>query len=168
MARPPLDWSGKLPANLAELGFSRESKLRIDGDGRLLHEGERVEHAAMARAMMGWLTRHPDDGRWVLENGWDWCYLAVDDVPWVARNARVEGEALLVSLDDGTEEPLADLHVDRDGGVRGTVKTSARGGAHPAKLSRTTQLSLVDRLVEHGGGIALALDGRVVPLLPRY
>lgn len=167
MARPPLDWSGNLPSNLAELGFSRESKLRIDAEGRLLHEGEPVGHAAMARAMMGWLTRHPDDGRWVLENGWDWCYLAVDDVPWVARNARVEGEALIVSLADGTEAPLADLHADRDGGVRGSVKAGARGGPHPTKLSRTAQLSLVDRLVEHDGGIALALDGRVVPLLER-
>lgn len=163
--KPALDWSGKLPEALAALGFSRESKIQIDDDGRLSHEGEPVEHAGLARAMMAWLTRHPENGRWVLENGWDWCYVRVADVPWVARAVRLDREAgLVVALDDGTEEPLGDAQVDAEGRVRGTVKPGARGGPHPAKLSRHAQLSLVDHLEERAAGWVLCVGGREIAL----
>ena len=163
MPRPPLDWSGALPPGLPA-GFSRESRIRIDREGRLFHEGHLVEHTGLARGMMSWLTRHPGDGRWVLENGWDWCYLAVDDVPWVAGSARVVGDDLVVSLADGSEEPIAALVVDADGVLRGAVKAAARGGPHPCKLSRTAQLSLIDHLVEGPDGVVLVLGARNISL----
>lgn len=165
--KPVLDWSGKLPEKLAELGFSRESKIRIDEDGHLTHEGEPVAHAGLARAMMAWLTRHPENGRWVLENGWDWCYVTVDDVPWVARVVRLDREeGLVVALDDGAEEPLAGPWVDESGRIRGTVKPAGRGGPHPAKLSRHAQLSLVDHLEEREAGTrwVLRVGDREIPL----
>ncbi len=163
MSRPPLDWSGALPPGVPA-GFSRESRLRIDGRGRLFHEGQEVEHPGLARAMISWLTRHPDDGRWVLENGWDWCYLVVDDVPWVASSARVVGDELIVSLPDGTDEVLAEIRGDDSGVLRGTVKAGARGGPHPCKLSRSAQLSLVDQLVESDDGPTLVVGARRIRL----
>ena len=155
--RAPLDWSGAAP-----FPFTRESSLRVDADGTFWHEGARVEHPGLARALASWVSRHPDDGRWVLENGWDWCYLTVDDVPLLVRSARVEGARLVVGLSDGSEEPLdpATLSVDREGTLRCPVKPGARGGPYPAKLSRHAQLQLAEHLREGAGGVVLVVGGR--------
>ncbi len=160
-ARPPLDWSGKAP-----FPFTRESKIRLDVDGRFWHEGVRVDHPGLARAMATWISKHPNDGRWVLENGYDWCYITVDDVPLIVRGARVEGDAIVASLSDGTEERLDPraLHVDDEGTLRCEVKPGARGGPYPAKLDRHAQLALADRLHEEGGGVVLATDAARIPL----
>ena len=40
-----------------------------------------VEHPGLAAAMHTWVTRHPDDGRYILSNGYDWTYFTVDDAP---------------------------------------------------------------------------------------
>jgi hypothetical protein len=154
-ARPALDWSGKAP-----FPFTRESTIRLDGSGRFWHDQEPVDHPGLARAMSSWLTKHPVDGRWVLENGYDWCYLTVDDVPFQVRAARVEGGSILATLSDGSEEALdpAHLAVDPDGTIRCAVKPNARGGPYPAKFARHAQLALADRLRDDAGRIVLATD----------
>lgn len=157
--RPPLDWSGNVP-----FPFTRESAIRIDSDGNFWHEGQKVEHSGLARAMASWISRHPDDGRWVLENGWDWCYVKVDDAPFVVRSARVEGDQVFGVLSDGVEEPLESLSVDESGTLRCLVRPTARGGPIPAKLARLAQLDLADHLEEHHGAPVLRLAQRVVPL----
>ena len=40
--------------------------------------------------MASWVSRHPDDARWLLENGWDCCYLTLDDAPHLVRDALHE------------------------------------------------------------------------------
>jgi hypothetical protein len=156
--RPPLDWSGSAP-----FPFTRESSIRIDRAGRFWHDGQRVEHPGLARAMASWVSRHPTDGRWVLENGYDWCYLTVDDVPLLVRGVRAEGDALFGVLSDGAEERLdpTSFVVDDEGTLRCSVKPGARGGPYPAKLARLAQLSLADRLREQDGHVVLDLAGRV-------
>jgi hypothetical protein len=148
-------------------GQSRESRLRLDAEGRFWHEGELVARPALAQALHRWIGRHPDDGRYVLNNGYDWCYLAVDDVPYRITALRVAGARLWATLDDGTEEPLdlATLHAGADGALRAEVKGGAAGGAFPAKLTRAAQAALLP-LVEEGadGRPELALDGRRYPL----
>jgi hypothetical protein len=160
-ARPALDWSGNAP-----FPFTRESSIRIDAEGNFWHESQRVEHPGLARAMASWISRHPNDGRWVLENGWDWCYLTVDDVPLLVRDVRVEGPTLLGVLSDGSEEPIdpQTLVVDSGGTLRCLVKPSARGGPYPAKLARLAQLALGERLRENDGHYVIALGERELPL----
>src|SRR6185369_14137299 len=94
-------------------GRSRESTLRLDGEGRFHHDDALVEHAKLAAALHTWIGRHPDNGRFILTNGYDWTYFKVDDVPFFVRSIRVEnGEAerderdAVLVLSDGTEEPL--------------------------------------------------------------
>lgn len=159
--RPALDWSGKAP-----FPFTRESSIRVDADGGFWHEGQKVEHPGLARAMASWVSRHPTDGRWVLENGYDWCYLTVDDVPLLVRGARVEGDALYGVLSDGSEERLdpSTFTVDEQGTLRCTVKPTSRGGPYPAKLARHAQLALADRLAEQDGHVVLELAGRAYRL----
>ena len=158
--RAPLDWSGKAP-----FPFTRESTIRLDAEGRFFHDGEIVEHPGLAHAMHGWISRHPNDGRYVLENGWDWCYLTVDDTPFVVRSARLDdaGEgALEVTLSDGTTEKVAPtaLRVADDGSLRCQVKAGAKGGPYPARFDRHALVALGEKLSEKDGRYLLAIAGR--------
>ena len=53
-------------------GASRESTIVLDGEGRFWHDGEHVDHPALEQALRSWIGRHPDDGRLILTNGYDW------------------------------------------------------------------------------------------------
>ena len=158
---PPLDWSGKAP-----FPFTRESTIRLDAEGRFFHDGALVEHPGLAHAMHTWISRHPNDGRYVLENGWDWCYLTVDDTPFVIRAAHVDGDSLIATLSDGTTERLAPsgLRVGDDGSLRCEVRAGAKGGPYPARFDRHALVSLGERLTEKDGGYVLSIGGREHPI----
>lgn len=134
-------------------GRSRESTIRLDAEGRFFHDDRLVEHAKLAEALHTWIARHPDDGRYILTNGYDWTYFIVDDVPFFVRRVRdVDGDAMLV-LSDGSEEPLDPSTVRP--GPRGDlylqVKRSAKGGPFDAKLTRFAQTQLEPFLREEDG-----------------
>ncbi len=57
------------------------------------------------RALRSWIARHPDDGRLILTNGYDWCYFRVDDAPFVVT-ALHDGSPPTLALFDDTEEAL--------------------------------------------------------------
>jgi hypothetical protein len=136
----------------------------LDEDGRFHHEGVRVEHPGLIRAMHQWIARHPIDGRYVLENGWDWCYLKVDDAPYVVRAAKPSGTSLELTLsDDATEriDPSA-LRVDTNGVLRCDVKREKKGGPFPARFDRHAQVALGEALREENGEYVLSIDGRDV------
>jgi hypothetical protein len=165
-ARPPVDWSGAAP-----FPFTRESSIRIDKEGRFWHEGALVDHPKLALAMASWISRHPHDGRWVLDNGYDWCWITVEDTPFLVRAARVDGVMLVVTLSDGSEERLDPhaLHVDAEGNLRCEVKHAARGGPYPAKFDRLALQSLGERMREdpdRRDGWILRLEGTEVRLSP--
>lgn len=136
-------------------GRSRESTIRLDPEGRFWHEGRRVEHPGLAAALHGWIGRHPDDGRYILTNGYDWTYFTVEDAPYVVRALRIEPDRAVLLLSDGTEEPWTPeaTRVGADGALYAPVKQGARGGPFEAKFSRHAQSSLEPVLVP------LPLDG---------
>jgi hypothetical protein len=143
-------------------GRSRESTLRLDAEGQFLHDDAPVEHAKLAAALHTWIARHPDDGRFILTNGYDWTYFKVDDVPYFVRSIRTDGsgpasDAVLV-LSDGTEEPLdpATLRLGPRGDLYLTVKREAKGGPFDAKMTRFAQTQLEPFLVEEDGAVVLA------------
>ena len=77
-------------------GRSRESTIVLTRDGRFLHDGTLVEHPGMQRAFASWLARHPDDGRFILSNGYDWTYLTVEGHACFVKGVRqVEGRPWL-------------------------------------------------------------------------
>ena len=39
----------------------------------------------MATAFASWITTHPDDGRFILTNGYDWTYFTVKDAPFFVK-----------------------------------------------------------------------------------
>lgn len=138
-------------------GRSRESKIRLDGEGKFFDDGGYVEHAKLQQALHTWIGRHPDDGRYILTNGYDWTYFTVDDVPFFVRAIRdVDGDAMLV-LSDETEEPLdpatvtmgphGDLYLE----VKHPSPDKAKSGPFRAKLTRHAQTQLGPFLDEREG-----------------
>jgi len=164
-------------------GTSRESTIVLREDGTFLHDGEVVEHKALHKALASWVAKHPDDGRFILTNGYDWTYFAVQGAPMHVTSIDTAQTPPLLTLFDDSTEPLAPetLSVGEDGVVHCWV----RGAAFEARFSRhaQTQLAplLVDRAEARGtdgsaeGGqtedgashLAIRVGGRDFPLPPR-
>ena len=158
-------------------GRSRESSIRLDPEGRFWHEGNPVEHAKLAQAMHGWVNRHPDDGRYILTNGYDWTYFTVEDAPYFVRSVRITPDAVVLELSDGSEEPW-DPSASRIGpndAIYTRVKAGSERGPFVAKFTRFAQAQLAPVLEEaldevatsatsaaSAGGPAARIGGRVV------
>ena len=143
-------------------GRSRESTIRLDAEGRFWHEGALVTHPGLGAALHGWIRRHPDDGRFILTNGYDWTYFAVDDAPFVVRSIRIEPERVILVLSDATEEPWDPLRgrIGDGGAVYAQVKHASPGGPYEAKFTRHAQASLEPILVE-GANPAVQIGARI-------
>ena len=141
-------------------GRSRESTLRLDGEGRFFHDDAVVEHPKLAAALHTWIARHPDDGRYILTNGYDWTYFKVDDVPFFVRSIKAEDDDAILVLSDGTEEPLdpSTLRLGPHGDLYLQVKRDARdrGGPFDAKMTRFAQTQLGPFLSQDGGEIVIS------------
>jgi hypothetical protein len=155
----------------------RRSGIRIDREGRLIHEGEEIAHVGLRQALWRWLDRlPPPESRYVLRlDERRYAYVEVDDTPLVARSARLDGEGaserVLLGLSDGSEEALdpATLTVD-DAGV---LRCWVRGGKLEARLATSAAATVSELVVDEGGGgngegrLVLALAGRKQPIGPR-
>lgn len=125
-------------------GRSRESTIVLDAEGRFFHDGERVAHPKLEAAMHTWIARHPEDGRWILTNGYDWTYFTVLDTPYIVRELRVDAPRIMLVLSDATLEPFHPerTRVASDDALVTQVKSTALGGPFEAKFSRHAQTSL--------------------------
>jgi hypothetical protein len=128
-------------------GTSRESSIVLDREGRFWHDGERVDHPALAAAMRGWIALHPDDGRLILTNGYDWTYFRVEDAPFTVDALRLEPDGgVTLRLFDGTEEALdPDTLCLGEGGV---VYARVKAGRFEARFSRHAQTQLAPLLTD--------------------
>jgi hypothetical protein len=160
------------PADAAWLEKLRQSGIRVDREGRFIHEGEEVGHEGLKAALFRWLDRLPPGDPAARGRGYvlrlderRFAYLDVDDTPLVARAARVDGDTIWLSLSDGADEPLdpATLSVDGDGVLRAWV----RGGRLEARLASSAVAALADLLTERDGRPTLTLGGRRLPLPAR-
>jgi hypothetical protein len=131
-------------------GRSRESRIVLDERGRFWNGTYPIDHAAMTRGFASWIRRHPDDGRFILTNGYDWTYFTVRDAPFFVRGVHADGEGVALELFDGTEEPLdpKTLCATEDGVLYARVK----GGTMPARFLSSAQTQMVDFIVEDAAG----------------
>jgi len=104
----------------------------------------------MARAFATWIGRHPDDGRFILNNGWDWSYFTVEDVPYFVEAVHEAENGPVLVLSDGTEEPL-DAGLLR-AGATGALYLRVKRGEFEARFRRTAQLGLGPWLDEDPDG----------------
>lgn len=147
-------------------GTSRESTIVLTADGRFFHEGNLVEKQSLAEAMFRWVARHPDDGRWILTNGYDWCYLTVEGTAAFVSGLRgAPPSAPIAILAGGGEQPLdaSTLRQDEEGMCFATVKL-ATGGEAEAKLMRHAQTDLAPWLVDDA---TVEVDGVRHSITPR-
>jgi hypothetical protein len=131
-------------------GRSRESRIVLDEKGQFSNAGIPVDHAGMAVAFASWIRRHPDDGRFILTNGYDWTYFTVMDVPHFVRHVDNASGSPLLRLLDGTEEALRPdgVSVSTDGILYARVK----GGDMDARFLPTAQAEMVDVIAESADG----------------
>jgi uncharacterized protein len=151
-------------------GRSRESTIVLDRSGRFWHDGQRVEHPGLAAGFHSWIGRHPDDGRYILTNGYDWTYFTVEDAPYFVRALRIEPHRVALLLSDATEEDWVpeSTRVGPDGGLYAVVKQGASGGPFEAKFTPHAQASLepvlegpaAEPATGEGGALA-RIDGRL-------
>jgi hypothetical protein len=139
-------------------GRSRESSIVLDAEGRFQHAGELVEHPGMARAFASWIDRHPDDGRFILNNGYDWSYFQVEDVPFFVLGVRERAGRLELALSDGSESSLdpGSLTV----GAQGALYTTVKNAKFRARFTQAAQIALAPWLVEaENGEVLLEIAG---------
>ncbi|HXN30500.1 MAG TPA: hypothetical protein VN894_01505 [Polyangiaceae bacterium] len=143
-------------------GRSRESTIRLDAQGRFWHDARPVEHPGLTAALHSWISRHPDDGRYILTNGYDWTYFNVDDAPYTIRAIRIEPERIVLALSDGTEEPWdpRTARIGEDDALYAVVKHLAPSGPYEAKFTPHAQASLAPVLVD-GAPPSVRIGGHV-------
>ena len=124
----------------------RRSGISIDKEGDFIHEGERVRHEGLRRALFGWLDRSPDaDGRYVLRlDPRRFAHVEVEDTPLVVRAARRDADGFHLALSDGAEEILDPRTLTVDG--LGILRCWVRGGRLEARLSTSAATMLADAL----------------------
>jgi len=147
-------------------GRSRESRIVLDEAGRFSNGGVAVEHVGMARAFASWIRRHPDDGRFILCNGYDWTYFTVRDAPFFVRHVARSGDEVVLSLSDGSEEALdpGEVTVSMDGVLYACVK----GGAYEARFLAPAQAAMVDFVAEgQAGEPTIDVPAGRFPIRPR-
>jgi len=147
-------------------GRSRESRIRLDSEGRFWHEGQPVTHSGMARAFASWIARHPDDGRYILSNGYDWSYFEVEATPMFVESVRFDDGRPVLCLFDGSEELLDPQALWI--GERDALHTRVKGGEFEARFQPSAQVALGPLLVtDESGEAAIELFGRTFPIPKR-
>lgn len=144
-------------------GTSRESTIVLDRRGDLFHDGARIEPGPLASALHRWLSVHPDDGRFILTNGYDWCYLTVEDTPYFVLSVSEHDPATLV-LSDGTTEVLDPSRVFV--GDDGALFTRVKGDRFWARFARAAEPEIA-RLLSEDEPPRVVEGGREHPIRPR-
>jgi len=142
-------------------GRSRESSIVLGKDGRFFHDGAPVEHPGMHKAFASWLTRHPDDGRFILSNGYDWTYLTVEGPAYFVRAVRAVDARPELELLDGRTLPLDPqaLSCDADGKLWVRLPEGQQ-----ACFTAAAQLELSPWLAEKRDGIGVEIAGEFSPI----
>ena len=143
----------------------RQSGIRVDREGRFIHEGAEVTHEGLKRALFRWLDRlPPPDNRYILRlDERRFACLDVDDTPLVARAARVDPDGTIwLALSDGAEERLDPATLTAD--AAGTLRAWVHGGRLEARLANSAVATLSDLLAERPDGQSTlrTSDGAVV------
>ncbi|MBI4508849.1 MAG: DUF1285 domain-containing protein [Deltaproteobacteria bacterium] len=132
----------KGPLRPPPAGFSPESTIRIDREGRFWHDGQPVTHPGLARALASWVDIDESTGRFILRNTVNWCCVQVDDAPLVVVSCRPTESGFHGSLTDGSVEPvdLGTLWL----GEGDVPYCLVREGRIPARFSQQAAFSLLE------------------------
>ena len=138
----------------------REYRYRVDGDGRVFHDGSEIVDAATLRFFVLAMQRQ-DDGRHLVLCQGERNWFEAEDTPLVVQRLRlrVEGgrlESAELGLAGGYWEPLdpATLATERD-----HLYAGVRRGQLFARFGRVAMQQIAPFLVAERGATALAMRG---------
>ena len=142
-------------------GFTVESGVHRDAQGRWFHEGQPVENPAVARAFDRWIDR-ADDGRYILRNSVNWAYAEIEGAPFFVRSVDVTAQGMNLHLSDESIVALAAETLRQDEG--GKLFCDVRDGRFVAQFTRKATLQFEPLLGEDEQGLFVELgDQRVRP-----
>ena len=147
----------------APAGRSRESQIRIDANARFWLGDEPISHPKMQQAFAKWIRRHPDDGRIILSNGYDWTYIQVEDVPLLVTDVKESNGALVLTLSDGEQEALTEEHGLRLGPF-GALYCVVKQSGLDARFTPQAQAGLGPWLHGAAQGYELRVAGTTIPI----
>ena len=148
-------------AEMLAKGYSRETTIRRDAQGRWFQDGDLLEHEGLCRSFASWVDRAPD-GRFCLQNDINWAFVAIEGPPYFVRSVRQDGPNLSLSLSGERREMLdfATLRVDE----LDAVWCDVREGRVPARFDSHAAVQLGEFMVEQGDVVALRVDEESFPL----
>ena len=139
----------------------REYRYRVDGEGRIFHDGSEVLDPLTLRFFLRAMT-HTHDGQWLVvcqgERNWfesERTPFVVQRVRPVLREGAVDGLELVLAGDH--REPLDPATLE---GADGRLYCRVRRGAFPARFGRLALQQLGPYLGDEGGRPVLVLGGQ--------
>ncbi len=142
-------------------GFSRETTIHRDADGRWTQDGVPLEHGNLVRAFDRWVDR-AEDGRLCLKNDLGWAYITLEGAPLFVRSVLLDATGATLRLSDDSEERI-DPHKQRLG-PDAALYCDARPGLLAARYDRHAQAQLAEVLAEDAEGVHVTVGGvRVTP-----
>jgi uncharacterized protein len=140
-------------------GYSRETTIVRDAEGRWFHDGQALEHFNLERAFDRWVAR-ADDGRYCLKNEINWAYITLHGAPFFVRSLSIEPtERVSLKLSDDRVVPLvaSSLRADAQGALYCDV-----GQGMVARFDRHAASQLEPLIGEDEQGIYVRLEGERV------
>ena len=143
----------------------REYQYRVDGDGRVFHDGTEIVDAPTLRFFLLGMRRQPD-GRWLVPCQGEQNWFEASDTPFVIQRLRLDvADGRLrgaeVVLAGALAEALDPAGLETEGGhLYGPV----RRGAFRARFGRVAMQQLAPYLDESAGVPALVMAGARHPI----
>jgi hypothetical protein len=147
------------------VGTVREYTYRVDGEGRIFHDGSEIVDGPTLRFFLLALQRTPD-GRCLAMCQGERNWFEAEDTPFVVQRLRLgatEGRLLSVELCFAGDyrEPLDPATLEHDGT---RLFCRVRKGAFTARFGRMAMQQIAPWLSDDGSGPAIILDGQRRPL----
>ena len=143
----------------------REYTYRVDGEGRVFHDGTEIVDPATLRFFLLALQRTPDD-RWLALCQGERNWFEPVDTPFVIQRLGLSVaddrlDAVELRLAGDHREPLDPATLEHDGAQ---LFCRVRKGAFRARLGRIALQQIAPWIIEEGGIPTLGLGGRRYPL----
>jgi hypothetical protein len=143
----------------------REYQYRVDGDGRVFHDGTEIVDAPTLRFFLLGMRRQPD-GRWLVPCQGEQNWFEAADTPFVIQRLGLsvtDGRlhAVELRLAGDYREPLDPATLEHDGAQ---LSCRVRKGVFRARFGRIALQQIAPWIVEEAGMPALELGGRRYPL----